>query len=573
MTLDEIRRQILKSTNETTRLVRDVEKVELDSGDPQAMYELGCRYHIGDNVEQNYEEAAKWYRAAAEQGSADGQNGIGNLYLTGEGVEQNYEEAARWCRASAEQGASNGQDSLGDCYRQWEGAGQNLEEAAKWYRASAEQGNDCGQKNLGDCYRDGLGVEQNYEEAAKWYRAAAEQGNVEATSKLQALEQDATSSTPVQPPPLPEQDHEVANAGLRTVKHSTPISSPVEPPPVPVKAMGQRIPTTISTQPTSLGVVMHLLGFTGLFFPLGNILAPLILWLVKRGDSSYLDSVGKETINFQISYTIYLTVSLILCKVWIGLIMFPVIGLMWIIFMIVAAVKAGKGMEYLYPLVIRMKSSKSKLSIPPPLHRPQNKGSLSSFSTTRVSSLIATIVAVFISAVFTAGFLFGVFVLYHYFGVDIALKNDPIAGLVGKYAGLAFIFAGLISWIIFFYRFALLQKEKAGQDVIFSINKASYPMGFSWMYGHVWSLYCLRNSGQCFMSFILLSISTLWAWSSVNSVMRVILLAITFGFPFIPFARRAFGGISCGIIVGTIYSFASFILGGAISKVTSWILS
>lgn len=173
-----------------------------------------------------------------------------------------------------------------------------------------------------------------------------------AIANLQALEQTRISS-PAQPPPVPEQEYEAVNADLETAEQNTPISSPAHSPPAPVKALEQRIPTSTSTQPTSLGVVMHLLGFAGLFFPFGNILAPLIFWLVKRGDSSYLGSVGKEAINFQISYTIYLTVSLILCKIWIGLILFPVIGLMWMLFMVIAAAKSGNGREYRYPLTIR----------------------------------------------------------------------------------------------------------------------------------------------------------------------------------------------------------------------------
>ena len=387
MTPEEIKQQILKSTNELARPNREEKKAELDSSDPQAMYVLGCRYYVGDNVdenheeavkwyraaadqghsgaqaalggcyndgegvEQNYEEAVKWFRAAADQGHSDAQDFLGNRYAFGQGVEQNDEEAVRWYRASAEQGNSNAQDTLGDCYREGKGVQQNDEEAVRWYRASAEQGDSQGQHSLGECYREGWGVAQDLEEAAKWYRAAAEQENDEAKASLQALGQGTTSSSPAQPPPVPGQDPEVVETNVKTVEPSIPISSPVQPPPAPVRALDQHIPA--NTQPTSLGAVMHLLGFAGLFFPFGNIFAPLILWLVKRGDSSYIDSVGKEVINFQISYTIYLTVSLILCKVWIGLILFPVIGLMWMIFMVVATVKAGKGGEYRYPLTFR----------------------------------------------------------------------------------------------------------------------------------------------------------------------------------------------------------------------------
>jgi len=104
----------------------------------------------------------------------------------------------------------------------------------------------------------------------------------------------------------------------------------------------------------SLAVVMHLLGFAGFVFPFGNILGPLILWLVKRNDSAYLDRVGKEVINFQISYAIYALVASALCFVLIGFVILPILGLMWIIFMIIAAVKTGNGEEYKYPLTIRL---------------------------------------------------------------------------------------------------------------------------------------------------------------------------------------------------------------------------
>lgn len=99
---------------------------------------------------------------------------------------------------------------------------------------------------------------------------------------------------------------------------------------------------------------MHLLGFAGFVFPFGNILGPLILWLVKRNDSAYLDRVGKEVLNFQISYAIYGMVAGALCFVLIGFIILPILGLLWIIFMIIAAVKTSNGEEYKYPFTIRL---------------------------------------------------------------------------------------------------------------------------------------------------------------------------------------------------------------------------
>ena len=99
---------------------------------------------------------------------------------------------------------------------------------------------------------------------------------------------------------------------------------------------------------------MQLLGFAGFVFPLGNVLAPLILWLIKRSDSPYLDRAGKEAINFQISYTIYAVVAGLLCLVLIGLLLFPILFVAWVVLMVVAAVKTSNGEEYKYPFTIRL---------------------------------------------------------------------------------------------------------------------------------------------------------------------------------------------------------------------------
>lgn len=122
------------------------------------------------------------------------------------------------------------------------------------------------------------------------------------------------------------------------------------PPPVPPpSSQSPAIPPSPSAD-NSLAVVMQLLGFAWFVIPFfGNILAPLILWLVKRSESPYLDRIGKEVLNFQISYTIYMAVGVILC-VLPGL----VAWVLWIVLMITAAVKTSNGEEYKYPFTIRL---------------------------------------------------------------------------------------------------------------------------------------------------------------------------------------------------------------------------
>jgi uncharacterized Tic20 family protein len=104
----------------------------------------------------------------------------------------------------------------------------------------------------------------------------------------------------------------------------------------------------------TMGMLCHLLSLTQLLgVPFGNILAPLILWLVKRDDDPFVDLCGKESLNFQISMTIYFAISVVLMFVFIGF--FMIIGLMIvnIVYTIIAAIKASEGDSYTYPLTIR----------------------------------------------------------------------------------------------------------------------------------------------------------------------------------------------------------------------------
>jgi hypothetical protein len=50
----------------------------------------------------------------------------------------------------------------------------------------------------------------------------------------------------------------------------------------------------------------HLASFAGYVLPLGNIIGPLVAWLMKRDEFPLVDDQGKEALNFQISMTIYL---------------------------------------------------------------------------------------------------------------------------------------------------------------------------------------------------------------------------------------------------------------------------
>ncbi len=97
----------------------------------------------------------------------------------------------------------------------------------------------------------------------------------------------------------------------------------------------------------------HLSSLAGLVIPFGNLAGPLICWLVKRDQSPLVDANGKESLNFQISMTIYMFVSALLIFVLIGVPLLFVIAILDLVFAIVAAVKTSNGEPYRYPLTIR----------------------------------------------------------------------------------------------------------------------------------------------------------------------------------------------------------------------------
>ncbi|MFA5007918.1 MAG: DUF4870 domain-containing protein [Candidatus Omnitrophota bacterium] len=101
-------------------------------------------------------------------------------------------------------------------------------------------------------------------------------------------------------------------------------------------------------------MLCHLTGLASFIgVPLGNVIAPLVIWLIKKEEFPFVAEQGKESLNFQISMTIYAIVSGILCMVFIGFILLAAIAITDLILVINAAVKANKGEGYKYPLAIK----------------------------------------------------------------------------------------------------------------------------------------------------------------------------------------------------------------------------
>jgi uncharacterized Tic20 family protein len=103
----------------------------------------------------------------------------------------------------------------------------------------------------------------------------------------------------------------------------------------------------------TMGMLTHLISLVGLIIPLGNLIGPLVVWLMKKDEHPFIDENGKESVNFQISLTIYLIISGILALIVIGFITGIGLTIFWIVVAIKASIQANKGESYRYPLTIR----------------------------------------------------------------------------------------------------------------------------------------------------------------------------------------------------------------------------
>jgi len=111
---------------------------------------------------------------------------------------------------------------------------------------------------------------------------------------------------------------------------------------------------TDDKQAKTWGMLCHLTAlslFVGI--PFGNIIGPLVVWLVKKDEYPFVDEQGKESLNFQLSMTIYAIASLILCMIVIGFFLLAAFVIVEFVLVIMASVKASNGESYTYPITIR----------------------------------------------------------------------------------------------------------------------------------------------------------------------------------------------------------------------------
>jgi hypothetical protein len=176
---------------------------EISSDDPEIQTKIGNRYKTGEGAVQNYGEAVKWYRKAAEQGFAGAQNNLAVMYEKGLGVPKSDSEAAKWYLRAAVKQEAHAQHSVGIMYRDGRGIPQNFEEAIKWIRRSAEQGHKGAFRDMGEIYSKG--VTRNDVLACMWWKLAVMYGDEESEKLLSRMTAEMTSSSIIKSEKLAEE--------------------------------------------------------------------------------------------------------------------------------------------------------------------------------------------------------------------------------------------------------------------------------------------------------------------------------------------------------------------------------
>jgi len=120
------------------------------------------------------------------------------------------------------------------------------------------------------------------------------------------------------------------------------------------------IPISMSPPPVSQNeklwaTICHLAGFALLivYLPFSNIIAPLIVWLIKKDTSEFVRDQGREALNFQITMTICLLVAVALAFILIGIPLLVALLIFDIVMRIKAADRVSRSERYRYPFTFR----------------------------------------------------------------------------------------------------------------------------------------------------------------------------------------------------------------------------
>lgn len=154
--------------------------LKAEKGDAVAQAEIAGAYMaLGGSLEQagagdDYSESLKWARMAAEKDIGEAFWVLALAYEHGRGVDEDIQQAVRYYEMGANLGHPNCQHSLGCYYARGEVVEEDHRKAFDLFLKSAEQGYGLAMRDVGRCYQFGSGTMGNMKTAVEWYEKACE---------------------------------------------------------------------------------------------------------------------------------------------------------------------------------------------------------------------------------------------------------------------------------------------------------------------------------------------------------------------------------------------------------------
>jgi len=143
-------------------------------------------------------------------------------------------------------------------------------------------------------------------------------------------------------------------------ENNAPENSPPEPaatpPPAAVEPKVTSTPESgLSNTDKNWGMLCHISSLAGMLVGgFGTWIGPLVIWLLKKDEIAFVDDQGKESLNFQITCFIAGLIGALTVIIGVGLIILLAVAILWLVFTIIASVKASEGIAYRYPFAIRL---------------------------------------------------------------------------------------------------------------------------------------------------------------------------------------------------------------------------
>lgn len=110
----------------------------------------------------------------------------------------------------------------------------------------------------------------------------------------------------------------------------------------------------LDTEECTWAMICHLSGFAlAVCPPVGHVLGPLLVWLLKRDEFPLVDDQGRESLNFQLTMTLYFCGGFLLLRSGVGFPLLVSLGAWDIVATIIAAARASRGVRFRYWLAIR----------------------------------------------------------------------------------------------------------------------------------------------------------------------------------------------------------------------------